>query len=112
MKKVKDFEEGMKVMVVGEYLEGGTTYRQLAYKYGVPRATINRWVTAGIVEKKPDVEKRYQMRSDGPHESGEMKRLREELEKERLKNKLLSAVIEIAEEQLGVDILKKHGAKR
>lgn len=40
MKKVKDFEEGMKVMVVGEYLDGGTTYRQLAHKYGVPRATI------------------------------------------------------------------------
>lgn len=112
MKKVKDFEEGMKVMVVGEYLDGGTTYRQLAHKFGIPRATIYRWVTSGIVEKKPDEEEYYQMRSDGPHESAEMKQLREELEKERLKNNLLSAMIEITEEQMGVDIRKKRGARR
>lgn len=73
---------------------------------------FNRWVTSGIVEKKPDAQMYYQMRSDGPHESAEMKQLREELEKERLKNKLLSAMIEIAEEQLGVDIRKKRGARR
>jgi len=38
--------------------------------------------------------------------------LRKELEKTRLENKLLKAMIEIAEEQLGVDIRKKRGARR
>jgi transposase-like protein len=109
MKKVKDFEEGIRVLVVGEYLAGGTTYRQLARKYGVPRTTIYRWVEAGVGENKAVPDKSLGM---GPDESVEMKRLKAELEKTRLKNKLLSAMIEIAEEQLGVDIRKKRGARR
>jgi transposase-like protein len=109
MKKVKDIEEGMRVVVVGEYLAGGTTYRRLSRKYGVPRTTINRWVESvggGAEELRDD-------RPGGERgESAEVSRLRKELEKSRLENKLLNAMIEIAEEQLGVDIRKKRGTRR
>ena len=40
----------------------------------------------------------------------EIKRLRRELEDARLHNKLLTTMIDIAEEDLGVDIRKKHGS--
>jgi len=42
----------------------------------------------------------------------EVKRLREELRKADLHNKLLNAMIDIAEEQFGIPIRKKHGAGR
>lgn len=115
MKRVKDFEEGIRVLVVREYLAGGTTYRRLAGKYGVPRTTICRWVEAGIGENNAAMEM-SKVKAGGKGgedaESVELRRLRKELEKTRLENKLLKAMIEIAEEQLGVDIRKKRGARR
>jgi hypothetical protein len=46
-----------------------------------------------------------------PSES-DVKKLQRELEKERLHNKLLNAMIDIAEEQLGIPIRKKYGARQ
>lgn len=110
MKRAKDFEQQIRVQVVREYLAGGTTYRRLAKKYGVPRTTICRWVEqAGGGEDGERGDVRTGKESD---ELAEVNRLREELEKARLKNKLLNAMIDIAEEQLGVDIRKKRGARR
>jgi hypothetical protein len=43
--------------------------------------------------------------------SSDVKRLRKELEEARLYNKLLNAMIDIAEDQMGIDIRKKRGAK-
>lgn len=110
MKKVRDFEDGKRAVVVGEYLAGGTTYRRLSRKYGVPRTTINRWVETVGGEGLRDEEAGGEREERG--ESAEESRLRKELEKSRLENKLLNAMIDIAEEQLGVDIRKKRGARR
>lgn len=109
MNKVKEFETSIRVLVVGEYRAGGTTYRRLARKYGVPRTTICRWVESGGGK---DQTVRDESRGGEPNESTEVRRLRAELERSRLENKLLKAMIEIAEEELGVDIRKKRGARR
>jgi len=42
----------------------------------------------------------------------DVKLLQEELRKSKLHNKLLNAIIDIAEEQLKIDIRKKSGTKR
>jgi transposase len=44
--------------------------------------------------------------------SAEVRQLRKELEEARLYNKLLNAMIDIAEEQFEIPIRKKPGAKR
>jgi hypothetical protein len=44
--------------------------------------------------------------------STDVRRLRKELEEARLYNKLLNAMIDIAEEQFDIPIRKKPGAKR
>jgi len=41
-----------------------------------------------------------------------VKQLQEELRKAKLHNKLLNAIIDIAEEQLKIDIRKKSGTKQ
>lgn len=97
-----------KSVVVAEYLKGGISLRKLARKYGVNHRQIHRWVKEmgeGGVPAAKDA--RYT-----GEQVAEIKRLRRELEDAKLKNELLVAMIDIAEEQMGIDIRKKRGAKR
>jgi transposase-like protein len=102
--------------VVAEYLAGGVTLRELEERHGVARSTIHKWVKGhaaaeAAAEKRSVGEGRWAIaeRSGVP---AEIKRLRAELEDERLRNELLNTMIDIAEEQLGIDIRKKRGARR
>jgi len=94
--------------VVAEYLKGGISLRKLARKYGVNHRQIHRWVKeVGTGGYRAAKDARYT-----GEQVTEIKRLRKELEDARLKNELLVAMIDIAEEQMGIDIRKKRGAKR
>lgn len=108
--------ERKKSEVIAEYRRGGISLRVLEAKYGIGFRTIHRWVKAseakaeeGEREELMDSRWRIAERSGVP---AELKRLRKELEEERLRNELLNTMIDIAEEQMGVDIRKKRGAKR
>ena len=111
-----DKKKRTKKEIVGEYLAGGRSYRELAAECGVNFRTIHRWVLE-------DGRKRRKTRSEiravrGEVTNGEeelpveIKQLQAELRKAELHNKLLNAMIDIAEEQMGVSIRKKAGAKR
>ena len=121
--------------IVAEYLAGGTSYRDLEDKYGIPSSTVHRWVRAaelkagrvneGLrasapakrrfrgmgreigrnIEKKPELLPREDL-------VAEVRELRERLKRSDLHLKLLNAMIDIAEEQLEVPIRKKSGARR
>lgn len=102
--------------MVSEYLKGGVTFRELEEKYGTSSSTIHRWVKeaeAGMLPwRKVDRESRQEQETKELEASSEVKRLRQELEQERLYNQLLNAMIDIAEEELKIPIRKKSGAKR
>ena len=100
MNRRDDIREG----IVAEYLTGKTTYRELSEKCGYSLGTIHRWV-------KEAVRKRPVKGVEGDAEE-EIKRLREELRRSELHNKLLNAMIDIAEEDLGVTIRKKRGPRQ
>ena len=113
MRQMKDKNE-LRDEVVAAYLSGGVTYRELEIRYGVNKSRSHRWVkgfTAPVGEMKPAGEERS---AGERHVSAiaENKRLKEELRRAELHNKLLNSMIDIAEEQLGVDIRKKPGSKR
>ena len=101
-------------------MKGGVTLRELESKCGVSSTTIHRWVKAFEAQKGPP------KRADGSfmgkkawqslvvretEMSSEVRELRKELEEARLYNKLLNTMIDIAEDQMGIDIRKKRGAK-
>jgi transposase-like protein len=107
-------KKGLREEVVAAYLEGGWTYRELEYRYGVNKSTLQRWVK-GVTEtiatqKRVDEEKLISVRH--AEAIAENKRLKEELRRAELHNKLLNSMIDIAEDRLGVDIRKKPGSKR
>ena len=101
---------------VAEYLAGDVSYRELEARYGVSSSTLNRWVREHRSGKGPEreaIERVAAGLAEGREElPGEVEELRRELEEARLYNKLLNAMIDIAEEQMGVPIRKKRGAKR
>lgn len=101
-----------KEAIIAEYLTGNLSYRKIGIKYGIDFRIVHSWVMKyqGKVPKikpKPKVQKL----EEAPL-SNEVKQLQQELRKAQLHNKLLNAIIDIAEEQLKIDIRKKSGTKR
>ena len=102
-----------KERIIAEYLTTDITYRSLGKKTGIDFRTIHQWVRTleGKVKykKKPTGIKPV---DDSTSQPTDIKQLQAELRKAQLHNKLLNAIIDIAEEQLKIDIRKKSGTKQ
>lgn len=100
---------------VREYLLGGCTYRQLEKKYGISHATLNRCVLKYKAQQQAKLNG-VGLASDPmkpqPNQPASLEQLQKLLEQERLRNKLLNTMLDIAEEELQVPIRKKFGTKR
>lgn len=100
-----------KEAIIAEYLMGETSYRNLEKIHGVDFRVIHSWVAKfqGKIVRKEKHQKTIKQSEQLPTD---VKQLQEELRKAKLHNKLLNAIIDIAEEQLKIDIRKKSGTKR
>lgn len=103
----------MREEIVAAYREGGESYGDLALRYGIAKSTVHRWVKAAALgEGEPAGPVGQNIPGSESDAPAQVRWLRSELEKARLHNELLNAMIDIAEEQMGVSIRKKPGAKR
>lgn len=111
-KSVKTVQE--QEAIIAEYLLGDSTYRKLGAKYGVDFRVIHHWVSKFQGKEVKKVKPKSKPNQDAPQEelSTDVKQLQEELRKAKLHNKLLNAIIDIAEDQLKIDIRKKSGTKQ
>jgi len=87
----------------------GLSYRTLGKKYGVPISTLH-----DMINKK---QRKYIKQEQVPAAVDEtlpddVKILKEELRKAKLKIELQDLMIDIASKELGVDIRKKSGTRR
>jgi transposase-like protein len=100
--------------IIAEYLMGGTSFRKLGAKHGVDFRRIHDWVTRFQGKPVKKVKTKIELNDDLPQEElpTDVKQLQEELRKAKLHNKLLNAIIDIAEDQLKIDIRKKSGTKQ
>lgn len=107
-------QEKKRKEVIEEYLKGGVTLREVSEKHGISRTTIHRWVKAYESGGGGDDElKQRRMRAAVIGSMPEdVKRLQRELYEARLHTKLLETMIDIAENELGIPIRKKSGAKQ
>jgi transposase len=125
MERKKRMTAAVKEAAITEYLKGGVTYDKVGKKYGVDLGTVRYWVLKYYeLQKKCNPEfippKKHQrllkpeviQQREQEALPKETKLLQEELRKSRLHNKLLESMIEIAEQQLGIEIRKKSGTKR
>lgn len=114
---------------IQEYLTKGTTFRDLAAKYGVSRTTINKWVQIhqGIhnIAPTPNQQKYYLTGMNSKPEnisSADFKKQKEleqkiallekQLAWEKLRADALETMINIAEKQLDISIRKKSGSQQ
>lgn len=110
-------QEDKRREVVEEYGRGGVTLRELGRRYGLGRSTIHRWVkeaeAAGGIDELERLESTGELTAKQKKRlPADVKRLQKELEEARLYNELLNAMIDIAEEQMGIAIRKKSGARQ
>lgn len=112
IRKVNSIQE--REAIVAEYLKGRTSYRKLAEKHHVDFRALHRWVInfQNKSVKKEKAIKPQQETSQSEQLPTDVKQLQEELRKARLHNELLNAMIDIAEDQLKIDIRKKSGTRR
>jgi hypothetical protein len=100
--------------IIAEYLIGETTYRKLGAKYRIDFRRVHSWVMK--YQGKPVKPGKPKIKQDDPVENeglpNDVKQLQKELRKAKLHNQLLNAIIDIAEEQLKIDIRKKSGTKQ
>ena len=119
----------IKQQAITEYLTQGTGYRKLAAKYGVSRTTINKWVQVHQdIHNIPPTEKQRKyylsamnsnpenipdevFKNQQAHEQ-KIALLEKQLAWEKLRADALDTMINIAEEQLDIDIRKKSGSQQ
>ena len=109
-------ERPSKESIIAEYLFGGLSYRQLGEKHGINFYRIPRWVLPRQGRtKRPPSAKAVKPAPDFPPDESlptDVKTLQAELRKARLEKQVLLEVIKVAEEELGIPIRKKPGAKQ
>jgi transposase len=114
MKELNHYSDEFKKSVVKEVLSGRMCKEEARIRYGIKgNSSILTWI------RKFDSSNNYEMkkkRTPQPKQTtqleAENKRLREELELERLRVLSLNVMIDLAEEHFKVPIRKKSGAKQ
>lgn len=109
----RDYSLAFKLGVIQEVEKGELTYKQAQKTYGIQgRSTVLVWLRKhGTLDwslpkqhsLKPTIEKTPEQR---------IKELEAALEAEKLKSKLFSTMIDIAEKQYGLSIRKKSSPKQ
>lgn len=109
-------ENELKEVIIAEYLTTGLSFRKLGVKYGTNFRNIHRWVMQyqGRMKKSSKSTSVKPMSDLSKDESlpTDIRVLQAELRKAKLHNEVLTEVIKIAEEELGIRIRKKSGTKQ
>lgn len=104
----RDYTMAFKLQVVSQVEKGEFTYKQAQKKYGIQgRSTVLVWLRkhGNLDWTKPNL---YTMATSKESPEQKIKRLEQELDDEKLKNKVLNRMIDISDKQYGTQIRKKY----
>ena len=104
-------DEKIALAILYDHNITGLSYRSLASKYGIERTKIHRMVMSKQKKEKKLV-KIKAVELEDPTLPDDVKILKEELRKARLKIELQDLMIDISSKELGIDLRKKHGTRR
>ena len=110
------YEESLKIAVSRDYLTGNLSYGQVAEKYNLPSRDVVRyfvrWYRENHQFQLPQAANLPEVGSDPKTDSQQQTDGDKELSDARLKIAALEIMIQIAEQELGIDIRKKSGIKQ
>lgn len=108
----RDYSTGFKLRVVSQVENGDYTYKQAQKEYGIQgRSTVLVWLRryGNLDWSKP---KLHTMDNSKETPAQKIKRLEKELADEKLKTKVLNAMIDISDKQYGTQIRKKFSSQQ
>ena len=115
------YPNDLKRKIAKEYLDGNASYGILAEENGLRDKSVVKefvkWYKRQL-EKEPDFDEIIEIKESEPMGKSvaelekEIKVLKTRLRHEQLRTELLETVIDLAEEQLNIDIRKKSGTKQ
>jgi transposase len=120
-REVNSYTDDFKLKVVQEYLMSDVTFSVLQKKYGIKSGScITEWIRKFDLESltKEEIELEKTMREQNqitPREQElelEIRQLKKDLERERLRTLALNTMIDIAERDLKIKVRKNSGAKQ
>jgi len=104
----RDYNMGFKLAIVNQVEKGELTYKQAQKVYGIQgRSTVLNWLRKhGTLDWSIRIRQTMPKAKETPAQ--QIKRLEKQLDDERLKNKMLNYMIDLAEGELGTSIRKKQ----
>jgi len=110
------YDTNFRRKVAREYLEGDRTAVQLAEQYGIKQHNVTDWVRKFSSDLAVQQEVIPIMTPEEQKELEALKRqlaaVKEQLDYEQMKNFALETMIDLAKDELGVDLRKNSGAKQ
>jgi transposase-like protein len=103
-------DKKQRTLLIKEYESGGISYRTLAGRHGVSLGYISKVIRSNKEHQLKKVEpKAVAKEEDLPDD---VKTLKEEIRKLRLKIELQDIIIDISSKEMGVDLRKKRGTRQ
>lgn len=111
----------LKAKIIQAYLKGDKSFKMLGNQYSIHPGVISRWVRVAkqghpVKDKRAKITKFTGMKNKTEKTVEELlqenKLLKKQLEEEQLKTLIYEKVIEIAERDLKLDIVKKYSVRR
>lgn len=109
--KVPIYESSLKIAVAREYLTSNLGYGRLAQKYGLNGAHVTREFVKWYKKRYPHGHEAQQQQALEPKDVRD-KQADKALQEANLKIEALETLLEIAQKELGIDIVKKFGTKQ
>jgi len=109
----RDYSLGFKLQVVSEVEKGDYTYKQAQNHYGIQgRSTVLVWLRkyGNLDWSKPIIRQPMKSKEESPAQK--IKRLERELSDEKLKNRVLNAMIDMSDQSHGTQIRKKYSTQQ
>lgn len=120
-KKKNTYSEEFKLKVVKEYLGTDLSQKEITRKYNIyGHSCITRWMSIFGYKLKTNSQPKLQFAMQGKKEKiqveseleEQLRKVKEALEYEQLRNEALTTMIDVAERELKISIRKKSGAKQ
>ena len=122
-RKRREFSDAFKLQVLSEYFSGGGSKLSVARKYGLSHGLLLAWMKKWPVDSKclslpEEIINTYKMAHPNVEFTAQdalekrIADLEKALEYERLRNYAYKKLIDIAEAEEGISILKKGGVKQ
>jgi len=109
------YEVALKRRVANAYIQGDRSTTELGEFFNVPHQSVSRWAkqfSSELAGTTKDIVVTEQEQKEMADLQKQLKLLKEKLEYEQMKNFALETLVDLAKEELGIDLRKNSGAKQ